>query len=836
MPKEIVSLNNLTGGINTFANPRNIEDHQFVEGVNLDTSISGEVGLVGGFSNISVASGTIILNDVVKQGGYGLGSYKVDKKMSATVGEEGEFSMIASFKANGTSSGVSLIQFHADGSTQTHHDGAVDLSVAGCRRHSGDGDAGSAGDLSQVSYLVIDGELVVYGSTPSGLEPSTGSAFDPQVYKFIPAGQIFFNNANGTVLASETTTAEYTQRKFFAKAPAGGGVYVSTSSTPTAIFPNVNWGKANDKVGLICHEYNQTGSDHIGWGKETDEDQSYTFYASYVYDGGKESMATSIGLANLGGNKDNANRNNDYTFYAAVRARSGVGSGHSSEWDTTITAVRIYYAKTDKDQDIKYYIGEFPTRAYGTNEYLCEGFSDSGGNGGYAILYGDKTGKGDASWTGKGQYHYDSPRIFTHAVNSGIRSDSKTTECRFKTGVVLNRKLYVGNISQVTKESPSTRKTYPDRLLKSISNKYGVLPDTEFVDVAIRDGEDIIKLAGIGNMLLQFKQNTLYVISVAGGQEYLAGTYKNMGVRHPNAVTQFEGGVFWVNDFGAYVFSGGEAPINLIDKKISLAEWKGFINNNSIVGYDASNKKFFVCSNSDTVLSDDYWDGENPEVTTDYNPNNIEFMTFNMTTGSWNKHYNTIGEGSFSNGVYVKDEDGRSTISNFTDFVKTDGTHFLVTHLGSSTIVDQNNGALSYYKPDLALQLPFNLKTKEFISVNAHQRKSIYAVYITYKGTMTGDNAESSSDYIIPIVKLRCQNAGNTITTTTLVPKTGAVAFTDSSDWETAHYIVPNDDKADTRNAYGIQLIIEPGIDSKVIHNDFKISDISIIMRLKTVK
>jgi hypothetical protein len=145
---------------------------------------------------------------------------------------------------------------------------------------------------------------------------------------------------------------------------------------------------------------------------------------------------------------------------------------------------------------------------------------------------------------------------------------------------------------------------------------------------------------------------------------------------------------------------------------------------------------------------------------------------------------------------------------------------------------------LAYYKPDLDKLLPFNLITKEFTSVNAHQRKSIYGVYITYKGTMTGiDNDETAgTSYIIPVVKLRCQNAGNTITTTTLVPKTEAVAFTDAQDWETAHYVVPNDDKADTRNAYGIQLIIEPGTDSKVIQNDFKISDISIIMRLKTVK
>ena len=823
MPKEIISLNNLTGGINTFANPRNIGDTQFITGDNLDTSIVGEVGMVGGFPSHTVA-GTTISNSKVSAG-YGLGTYKVDKQITGTVGTDGEFTILASFKPNGTSSSVNLLEYDGSTPTPAEKNPAIDLSASGCQRHSGDDDAGSGSNDSQVSYLVIDGELVVYGTTADGLEQP--GAFDPQVYKFVPAGQIFFTNSNETILNAETTIASYVQKKFFVKAPAGGVVYKSTSSTPTAIFSTPDWGLVDDKVGLICHEFDQTSKDHIGWGKELTESQAYTFYASYVYNNGLESIATEIGNVNLGGNgSSSTGKKNDYTFYAVVRAR-GSATG-TSEWDTTITAVRIYYAKTDKDQDIKYYIGEFPTRTYSSSDYICQGFS-SGSNAGFAILYGDKTGKGNGSWTGKGTYLYEPPRIFTHAVNSAIRADAKTTECRFKTAVVLNRKLYVGNISQVTKESPSTRKEYPDRLLKSISNRYGVLPDTEFVDVAIRDGEDIVKLAGIGNMLLQFKQNTLYVISVAGGQEYLSATYKNMGVRHPNAVVQFEGGVFWVNDFGAYVFSGGEAPINLIDNKISLSEWEGYITDKTIVGYDASNKKFFVCIDSLTVLND----------TSTLTAGNLEFMTFNMTTGSWNKHFNTIGEGSFTNGAYVHTEENRAAISNIIDFVKSDGSHYMSFHAGSGSVADDNNGTFVYYKFDHAMQLPFKLETKEFTSGNAHQRKSLYAVYITYKGTLASDNdgdAETST-YIMPKVTLVCQNAGNNITTTELDPKSSGQGFTAAADgWETAHYVVSNSDKADTRNAYGIQLVIEPGDGSNVIENDFKISDISFVMRLKSVK
>ena len=186
--------------------------------------------------------------------------------------------------------------------------------------------------------------------------------------------------------------------------------------------------------------------------------------------------------------------------------------------------------------------------------------------------------------------------------------------------------------------------------------------------MAIRDGEDIIKLAGIGNMLLQYKQNTLYVISVAGGEEYLAGTYKNMGVRHPNAVVQFEGGVFWVNEFGAYVFSGGEAPINLIEKKIDLAEWAGFISDESIVGYNASQKQLWVCGNANEILDDDS-DGDNEPT---------EFYVFNMQTVSWNKHIKTVGERVFTNGVYGGSDQGYDSISNFINYIKPDGRQYML--------------------------------------------------------------------------------------------------------------------------------------------------------------
>ena len=820
MAKEIVTISNLGGGLNTFANPRQIEDSQLVVADNVDTSVEGQSGVVGGFSDYTnVSSGSVIKDAPVKEGGYGLFTYKVDHKLNAPA-TSAEVSVIANYEDIGSSERIGFLQEESNG-TITEVTNLVDLTANGCARNSGDTTAGSANDTTQVQYLVADGELCISGVSKDGLE-ATGS-FDPQVLRYIEAGQVFFANSGN--LTESTTGASWQQKKFFAKAPLGGAVYEASNNNVVTGITGLDWSINDDKVGVVALPYSQTSRSHQGWSSNSDgsSSQKYTFYGSYVYSNGAESMATSLGTLNLGGNKDSGDKFNDYTFYAFIRARSNSTSG-ALQHDLQIIAVNIYYVKEGQDDDVKYLIGEYPIRNFNASEYLCEEFSSSS-NGGFILLYGNKSGKGNSSFVGKGVYHYQPPRTMTHAVNSGIRGKTKSTEVRFKTGVILNRKLYVGNISQITNESPSTRKSYPDRLLKSIANRYNVLPDTEFVDVAIRDGEDIIKLAGIGNMLLQYKQNTLYVISVAGGEEYLAGTYKNMGVRHPNAVVQFEGGVFWVNEFGAYVFSGGEAPINLIEKKIDLAEWAGFISDESIVGYNASQKQLWVCGNANEILDDDS-DGDNEPT---------EFYVFNMQTASWNKHIKTVGERVFTNGVYGGSDQGYDSISNFINYIKPDGRQYMMTAVGKGT--GSNNGAIKYYNQNKDFHIPFKLSTKEYTAGNAHQRKSIYAVYVTYKGAIDGDdNSISGGSYIYPAVKVLTQNAGNTTSSVTLEPKSAGLGFTTATDWETAHFVVPQAQKVNVRNAYSIQIVIEPASDSSSIKNNFKISDISIIFRLKSVK
>lgn len=833
MPKDIVSIKNLNGGLNTFANPRAVGDNQLTEAINVETAVEGTISVVGGFDDYADITGNSLGDVDVATGGYGLFSYPQEFRFDNPSAGEGTYSSIAVFKPNNTTPEIMLYQEGNDISP-TLSTGKLSLAETDCKRFDNDG-SGKAQAVTPVNMMSIDGSLIVHSSNEAADDfIGTTNSFDVQALSSRKAGRQYFyvdNSASGNGTWNTngiyTTPTEYFQHKWFVEPPRTGFVHKISSGGSLGMPSGIDWNLQSDGVGVIINQNHQDSRTHNGWGRALTTPENINFYASFVYEDNFESMTKLIGSTTLGGNGENTDLFNDATFYAVIRARSD-WSGNIT-WHPEITAVRIYYAKQNRSQDTKYYIGEYPVSSWATTETVGKAVS-SGSENGYLILYGDKTGKNSGAETGKGIYHYEPPRVITHAVNSGIRSDANSVNPRFKTGVLVNRKLYVGNIAMKTKESPEGLRHYGDRMLKSISNKFRVLPDTEYVDVAIRDGEAIVRLAAVGNMLLQFKENTLYVISVAGGSEYLSGTYKNMGVRHPNAVVMFEGGVFWVNEFGAYIYDGKNAPINLIDKRISLEEWSSFIDADATVGYEPSEKKFFVCGNSKTILDDKNDQGSFTDTS------KIEFYVFNLLTNSWNKHQKTIGEGFFDNGVYSGSDTSQDAISNFINYSRWDGVKNMLIFEGSAGTNDK--GKIKKYNANKNIQVPFVLKTKEYTSQNTHQRKSIYGVYITYKGEISNsdDNHTTGSSYVYPDVKLVCQNAGNTVTTTTLEPKSSGLGFTSATDWETAHYVVPAAQKPNTRNAYGVMVLIEAGTNSEAIKNNFKIADISIIMRLKNIK
>ena len=98
----------------------------------------------------------------------------------------------------------------------------------------------------------------------------------------------------------------------------------------------------------------------------------------------------------------------------------------------------------------------------------------------------------------------------------------------FKTSVIANNTLYAGNVYQDGVH-------YPDRMLKSPIGKAPLLPSTNFIDVAINDGDDIVSIKFYKDKLLQFKRNKLYIINTS--EDYDRELYERFYTGKPKTAT-----------------------------------------------------------------------------------------------------------------------------------------------------------------------------------------------------------------------------------------------------------------------------------------------------------
>jgi hypothetical protein len=100
------------------------------------------------------------------------------------------------------------------------------------------------------------------------------------------------------------------------------------------------------------------------------------------------------------------------------------------------------------------------------------------------------------------------------------------------------------------------------------------------VDVAIRDGENIVKLEAFADRILEFKENSLYVINISDNIEFLEDTYRNKGCAYDYHVVRTDQGIAWFNIHGVYLYDGKQVH-NLLEKGgiriINETDWEAFI-------------------------------------------------------------------------------------------------------------------------------------------------------------------------------------------------------------------------------------------------------------------
>ena len=179
--------------------------------------------------------------------------------------------------------------------------------------------------------------------------------------------------------------------------------------------------------------------------------------------------------------------------------------------------------------------------------------------------------------------------LLTYESENGYKFDTNLAAL-YKTMAVVNRKVFIGNLK-------IGNKTFPDRMLKSDTDKFDIFPDdgTHFIDVATSDGESIIALESIGDKLVQFKEKNAYLIKVNSEGEELIDTWTGAGIKNQCQISKTSNGIFWVNADGIFYYDG-ENIQNVSSNKFTINNWltNEDFDKPVIVGYDRFSNKIII--------------------------------------------------------------------------------------------------------------------------------------------------------------------------------------------------------------------------------------------------
>jgi hypothetical protein len=173
-------------------------------------------------------------------------------------------------------------------------------------------------------------------------------------------------------------------------------------------------------------------------------------------------------------------------------------------------------------------------------------------------------------------------------LSENLFTEQTIIDAQYKASCVAGRKVYIGNIKQ-------GGRTYPDRMLRTPVNKFDTFPETNFIDVAIGDGDEITVLESFGDRILQFKKSKLYVINISGEFEVLESEYLNAGVSTPSRVVKTDVGVAWINTWGLWFFDGQQ--VRNLTRNIKEGSYSDQDLLYGNIGYDNTTNRLIYAAN-----------------------------------------------------------------------------------------------------------------------------------------------------------------------------------------------------------------------------------------------
>lgn len=389
-----------------------------------------------------------------------------------------------------------------------------------------------------------------------------------------------------------------------------------------------------------------------------------------------------------------------------------------------------------------------------------------------------------------GKYHLGFTFDFPPYQNEQYVDTNEIKQMRWKTSVIMNRRAYVGNVKMT--EYDGTITVLSDSIFKSRTNKFDSFTKDRRIDVAVGDGEDIVALAGFGDMLLQFKETTLHIINCSGASEFLEGTYKFKGLDHPASVCNTSFGIAWANKFGMYFFDGRQV-VDIFSrrgmKRIKPSTWTTFAGSDILRMGFLPNDNVVICVN-----------------------NSGDMFMYDMVTQSITTGEDRIGKGTYDSKPIVK-----SNLVSIWDGQLVAGIHDGTANEDMNVKVVKANAT--------AGSSVFELITKEVDGSSPTQEKKWKTAYITYR--YSGVNK----------IAMAYKTVGKD-GSSAWVPfneEGGANKFNDSSTdsaWKTTKFKIGV-------KSYTMQIKIYADTHNSVLQEvpkEFEINDITLVYRDKSVK
>ena len=500
----------------------------------------------------------------------------------------------------------------------------------------------------------------------------------------------------------------------------------------------------------------------------------YTFHHTYLYDDEKQE-STPLQFIDVDSNY-NFNSINIvggsvlFNFDSYINPYNSGGGTYTLS--KRITGSRLYYKVQENDN--YYLIGEIDFINKGL-KWLPEGQEMAYSMANTSNTSGNFLNKAVII---KGVSPATANLIDTFKTINGYGGSTGHIDAKFKTAVVHGRRTYIGNIRQ---PSGSDGKNFPDRMLKSMVNKFDVFPDTiGSVDVAINDGESIIKLEGFADRILQYKEKTLYIINISENVDFLEDTLVGKGCAFDYHVTKTDFGIAWFNKFGVYFFDGRQV-LNLLEKDgrrlISEDDWEAFITD----GEDGS--------------ADD----------TDMSSAHIAYIPR-------------------SREIFIKNENGDSYTYDFVLRAWIKGFQLFLDFGSNTNFVLDEDQDLIYFSSSNKRKLKWNpnstsagsfiYATKDIDFGQPHVKKKIHKLYVSYTSDGSG---------VVPVY----YSVNGDTSLNTVAGAVSAMAL-NKPQWTVAEYKFNNDAKS----CYSIRLQFGSGSAGE----GFEINDITIVYRLKNVK